>query len=95
MITLHDLIESTSWRDPQEHIKIALWYPENVYDDDKREFVDIEFNVRSALKYKNYIVHDIDIEMSSDNEPILICLLTVPKHNLSITGLNVGYQDSI
>ena len=85
MITLHDLIESTCWSDPQEHIKIALWYPENVYNDDKQEFVDIEFNVRSVLKYKDYIVHDIDIEMSNNDKPILTCLLSVPKYNLTVT----------
>lgn len=93
MITLHDLIESTSWLDPQKHIRIALWYPENVYDDDKQEFVDVEFNVKSALKYKNYTVHDIDIEMNK-NEPILSCLLVKPKNNtLFVAGSKVSNYD--
>jgi hypothetical protein len=61
MITLVELINATTWLEPQDHIKIVLWDKSKVYED-TGEFTSIDFNIRNLAKYGNYWVSDIDIE---------------------------------
>lgn len=73
MITLIELINATTWLQPQDHIKICVWDKSKVYEE-KGEFTDIELSVRSLAKYGDYFVSDIDIEVI-DNEPYLSCMI--------------------
>ena len=44
------------------------------------------FSINNESKYKDYIVHDIDIEMNDNDEPILSCLLTVPTYSIKVNS---------
>ena len=72
MITLMELIDTTTWLRPQEHMKITLWDKSKIYEPD--EFKDIELNVYNLAKYGNYNVSDIDIEYI-DDDAYLSCMI--------------------
>ena len=73
MITLTELIDATTWLQPQDHIKVSLWDKSKVYEEN--EFEDIELNVKNLAKYANYYVRDIDIEYIDDREANLTCII--------------------
>ena len=73
MITLAQLIQSTTWLQPQDHMKISLWDKSKIYEEG--EFVDLELNVRNLAKYGNYWVDDIDIEVCEGDKPVLACMI--------------------
>ena len=73
MITLAQLIEATTWLQPQDHMKINLWDKSKIYEEG--EFQEIELNVRNLAKYGDYYVSDIDIESYGENEPVLTCMI--------------------
>ena len=73
MITLAELINATTWLQPQDHIKVSLWDKSKVYEEN--EFEDIELNVKNLAKYANYYVRDIDIEYIDDREANLTCII--------------------
>lgn len=72
MITLRELIEATTWLQPQEHMKISFWDKSKVYEEN--EFEDIELNIRNLAKYGDYWVSDLDIEEYED-KVFLSCLI--------------------
>ena len=74
MITLIQLVESTAWLQPQDHIKVNLWDRTKVYEDG--EYKDIELNVRNLAKYGDYWVTDLDIEEYKDEDKVFLsCLI--------------------
>ena len=74
MITLIELIDATTWLQPQDHIKASVWDKSKVYEE--KEFEDIILNVKTLAKYGNSWVSDIDIEVDSEtNEPYLTCMI--------------------
>lgn len=73
MITLVELIDATTWLQPQDHIKVTVWDKSNIYEEN--EFIDIELNVRNLAKYGDYCVSDIDIEFYGKDEPVLACMI--------------------
>ena len=73
MITLGELINATTWLQPQDHMKVSVWDKSKVYSED--EFEDIELTVKNIAKYANYYVSDIDIEYIDGNEACLVCMI--------------------
>ena len=73
MITLIELVNATTWLQPQDHMRVCVWDKSKVYEE-KGEFTDIELNIRNLAKYSDYFVSDIDIESYND-EPVLSCLI--------------------
>lgn len=73
MVTLIELIDSTTWLQPQDHMEVHLWDKSKIGEED--EFKDIELNIRNLAKYGNYIINELDIDYNKDGEPILFCYI--------------------
>lgn len=73
MITLHELVDSVAWLQPQEHMKISLWDKSKIYEDN--EYKDIELNIRNLAKYADYWVGDLDIEYDDKDNAYLSCMI--------------------
>ena len=74
MITLIDLIESTTWIKPEEHMKVTIWHRDKIYNEG--EWEDIELNVKNLAKYGLYYVHDIDVDWCNNGTDIYLgCLI--------------------
>ena len=61
MITFKDFVYSTGYLNPEDHIQAAIYNKDveiNPYD----EFVDIDVNISSLIKYEDWIVTDISAE---------------------------------
>lgn len=72
-MTLQDLIESTCWDDPAKKMMVVLSNPDFKYRENVEEFEGIDLNVKTILRYKDYVVSDIDIE-----DDALYCFITKP-----------------
>ena len=73
MFTLMQLINATTWLQPQDHMEVDLWDKDKVYEDD--EFEKIELNIKTLAKYGNHQVKDIDVTINDDGEPFLYCMV--------------------
>ncbi len=74
MITLIELIDATTWLQPQDHIKVSLWDKSKIYEEN--EFEDITLSVKALAKYANFWVSDIDVEVDPEtNQPYLTCMI--------------------
>ena len=61
-MTLNDLINSTCWLNPEEHMTASIFNKEAYLEDNlEKAWIDIELNVRNIAKYGNYTVGNIDI----------------------------------
>ena len=75
MIILMQLVDATTWLQPQDHMEIDLWNKDKIYEYGEDEFRKIELNVKTLAKYGNYQVKDIDITDNEDGELCLYCTI--------------------
>lgn len=66
-MTLSDLIKSTCWTKPEDHIRISLFDRDTYIDNDELEaFTPIPLTVRNIAIYGNYEVKELDVERDSN-----------------------------
>ena len=69
-MTLSDLINSTCWLNPEQHMTVSIFNKEAYAEDDlENAWVNIDLNVRNIAKYGNYTVGNIDIVTDDDELP--------------------------
>lgn len=72
-MTLNDLIKSTCWTKPEDHIRISLFDRATYIDGDElKAFVSIPLTVRNLAIYGNCEVKEIDVDSDPKNDMLVL-----------------------
>lgn len=68
-MTLSDLINSTCWLNPENHMTASIFNKEAYIEDDlDKAWINIKLDVRNVAKYANYTVGNIDVIVDDNGQ---------------------------